>query len=127
VRNLHTLDVYRRDDLEMTYAGEPGNEYAGIFEVPNARGLIIRVLASSDMGWDHVSASLRDRCPTWDEMSYIKQLFFKDTETAMQLHVPKDDHINCHPHTLHLWRPHGKVIPRPPGFMVGPVQGRTGT
>ena len=57
-------------------------------------------------------------------MEQVKRLFFRDDETAMQLHVQPADHINCHPHCLHLWRPHGVEIPRPPAFMVGPTSGR---
>jgi hypothetical protein len=36
----------------------------------------------------------------------------------MQLHVPVSDHINRHPYTLHLWRPHALEIPRPPAEFV---------
>lgn len=65
----------------------------------------LRVFASDGMGWDHVSVSLRTRCPTWDEMEMVKRLFFKPDETAMQLHVPESDHINDFEFCLHLWRP----------------------
>ena len=80
----------------------------------------IHIIAASGGGWDHVSASLVDRCPTWTEMSAIHRLFFRDDEVAMQLHVPKADHINNHPFTLHLWRPHARLrrIPLPPKSMV---------
>jgi hypothetical protein len=55
----------------------------------------------------------------------MKRLFFREDETAMQLHVPATDHINCHPHCLHLWRPTEVEIPRPPAIMVGPPPGVT--
>jgi hypothetical protein len=51
-------------------------------------------------------------------MEFIKRKFFADSETAMQLHVPPYDHINRHPYTLHLWRPHDQDIPRPPEHFV---------
>lgn len=76
------------------------------------------IIASWVDGWDHVSVSRKDRCPTWDEMETVKRLFFTDDETAMQLHVPPSDHINVHPYCLHLWRPHGAAIPMPPQGMV---------
>ena len=63
------------------------------------------VIFSDGRGWDHVSVSLTTRCPTWDEMEYVRRLFFKDDETVMQLHVPTTDHINQHVFCLHLWRP----------------------
>ncbi|HEY1881361.1 MAG TPA: hypothetical protein VGG68_15650 [Caulobacteraceae bacterium] len=50
----------------------------------------------------------------------MKRAFFRDDETAMQLHVPPTDHINAHPCCLHLWAPNdGRQIPRPPGEFVG--------
>ncbi len=81
-------------------------------------GRDLRVIASWGAGWDHVSISRVDRIPTWREMEQTKRLFFRDNETAMQLHVPPVDHINNNPHVLHLWRPHKGAIPRPPRFMV---------
>ena len=80
---------------------------------------VLRIIASNGLGWDHVSISRKDRVPNWEEMEFIKRLFFKDDEVAMQLHVPPADHINCHPNCLHLWRPHEEPIPLPPGWMVG--------
>lgn len=64
--------------------------------------------------WDHVSVSLRDRCPTWEEMCWIRSLFFEDEETVIQFHPPKSQYINAHPYCLHLWRPTQTVLPLPP-------------
>lgn len=79
----------------------------------------LHIIASWGMGWDHVSVSRRARTPSWREMEHVKRLFFRDDETAMQLHVPPSDHISIHPNCLHLWRPQDVEIPRPPGMMVG--------
>ncbi len=76
------------------------------------------VVASWGEGWDHVSISLARRCPSWDEMEWIKKIFFKDDELVMQLHVPTGKHINVHPNCLHLWRPQDQEIPIPPLWMV---------
>ena len=40
-------------------------------------GATLRVLFSDGLGWDHVSVSLADRCPTWAEMCFIKDLFLR--------------------------------------------------
>lgn len=79
-------------------------------------GVVLRVIAASGGGWDHVSVSTETRCPTWEEMELVAGLFFKSDEVAMQLHVPAKDHINAHPFVLHWWRPLGKLkkIPLPP-------------
>lgn len=81
-------------------------------------GGILRVIASIGLGWDHVSVSRADRTPTWDEMEQVKRAFFRDMETAYQLHVPPVQHINRHEHCLHLWRPQRGAIPRPPEVLV---------
>lgn len=82
-------------------------------------GLLI--IASDGGGWEHVSVSLPTRCPTWEEMCWVKDQFWRPTETVMQLHVPAEDHVSLHPWCLHLWRPRrGQAIPRPPREMVAP-------
>jgi hypothetical protein len=91
----------------------------GQFAIPY-HGVTLQVIASDGLGWDHVSVSLRHRCPTWAEMEYIRELFFRDDETVMQLSVPRRDHISLHPYCLHLWRPNdGREIPRPSAELVG--------
>lgn len=98
--------------------GEEGG-VSGLYEFVY-RGARLRVIASDGLGWDHVSVSTRSRCPTWEEMAYIKSLFFRDDETAIEFHVPVSDHINQHPYCLHLWRPNdGREIPRPDAALVG--------
>ena len=106
------MEIYR---LEMpNWSGDHGN---GAFQIPS-RGL--RIIVSDGGGWDHVSVSRQDRCPTWDEMEWVKRKFFHDSDCCMQLHVPVSDHKNCHPHCLHIWRPQEADIPRPPSIMVAP-------
>ncbi len=120
--DLALLDVWRlRSVTAYRDYGGPGDPHGGVFQVPLDPGSPdrrIRIIASVGAGWDHVSVSWPDRCPTWDEMGAVKRVFFKPEETAMQLHVPVAEHVNCHPHCLHLWRPHAAEIPRPPSDLV---------
>lgn len=85
-------------------------------------GLVLRCIASDGLRWEHVSVSVQGakRTPTWEEMCAVKDLFWDDTDCAVQYHPPKDDYVNCHPYVLHLWRPIGLDVPRPPSIMVGP-------
>jgi hypothetical protein len=69
--------------------------------------------------WEHVSVSLPHRCPTWEEMCFVKSLFWDDEDTVMQLHPPKSEWVNHAAFCLHLWRPLELEIPRPPNYMVG--------
>jgi hypothetical protein len=104
------LEIYRRP-----YHGDSGDAHNGLMQIP-ARGLVI--LFSNGEGWEHVSVSHKDRCPTWEEMEWVKREFWSDSDTVMQLHVPPSEHISCHPNCLHLWRPLAAEIPRPPAYMV---------
>lgn len=97
--------------------GVYNNKWNAVMEIPC--GLVwLRVIASVGGGWDHVSVSLASRTPTWAELEFVKRKLFKPDEVAVQFHVPEDDHINVHPNTLHLWRPHGKQIKLPPKVFV---------
>lgn len=80
----------------------------------------LKVIASDGMGWEHVSVSLPNRNPNWDEMCFIKELFWDDEDCAVQYHPPKSEYVNCHPHCLHLWRPTEGEIILPPSICVGP-------
>lgn len=114
MRDLRELDEYRIDD----FTGDD-RIYNGVFIViSKTTRRHMRVIASNDEGWDHVSISLNYRCPNWHEMEQIKRMFFKDDETCWQYHVPPSDHINIHPHVLHIWRKHDFEIPMPPRVMI---------
>jgi hypothetical protein len=97
----------------------------GAFMVPNRaarrglRELPLAVIASDEHGWEHVSVSLPTRCPTWDEMCFIKALFWDESDCVVQFHPPEGEYGNNHAHCLHLWRPTGHDIATPPSWMVG--------
>lgn len=100
---------------------DEGNGNNGVFFVPARRlgGPPFMVVASDGEGWEHVSVSRPDRCPTWDEMCFIKSIFWDAGDCVMQLHPPEADWVNNHSRCLHLWRPVGIELPRPPAWMVG--------
>lgn len=83
----------------------------------------LRVIASDGEGWDHVSVSLATRCPTWDEMCFVKRQFFGPEETVIQFHPAVEAYVNCHPFCLHLWRPQEVEIQLPPTVLIGPLDG----
>lgn len=99
----------------------------GAFEIPHYKisNYTINILASDGEGWQHVSVSLYcpdrkvERCPTWEEMCFVKSLFWDDEESVMQLHPPKSQWVNNHPYCLHLWKPDNIEIPLPDAMMVG--------
>jgi len=76
------------------------------------------VVLSWGMGWDHVSVHAMHQkgnfTPFWEDMCYVKTLFFKPSETAVQYHPSSDVYINVHKNTLHLWRSQNDEIKLPP-------------
>ena len=110
-RRLRTGEYGSNDDC--------GNN--GAFFIPSRKlgNAPYMVIASDGEGWEHVSVSLPNRCPTWDEMCFIKSIFWDSADCVMQLHPPQQDWVNNHSFCLHLWRPVGVDIPRPPAWMVG--------
>lgn len=103
----------------------------GYFLIPHYKieDYLFGCMISDGLGWDHVSVSLKPgerrktgpikRCPTWEEMCFIKSLFWDDEEPVMQLHLPKSQWVNNHPYCLHLWRPKNEAIPLPMPIMAG--------
>ena len=91
----------------------------GAFEVRLRHNQTVYVIASDGAGWEHVSVSRRDRCPTWDEMCQIKALFWSEEDCVVQYHPPRSEYVNNHPNCLHLWRPVGAALPMPDSILVG--------
>lgn len=90
----------------------------------------IKIIATDgqEVSWEHVSVTVAyrrgccswvERMPTWDEMCWVKNLFWNDDEAVMQLHPPKSEYMNNHRFCLHLWRPTTQDIPLPPSICVG--------
>ena len=121
---LHYLEKYRV--LSGTFASGPELGMNGVFIIPHpAQKKVEFICIVSDKGgWKHISVSMQrqlprrketvKRCPTWDEMCYIKQLFFEAEESAVQYHPPESQYKNLHPFVLHLWRPLEIEMPFPP-------------
>lgn len=90
----------------------------GVFQISRESGTL-NIIASDGMGWEHVSVSLEDRTPTWDEMCFIKDLFWNVDETVIQYHPKKSEYINKHPFCLHLWKRVDSDYELPPKEMIG--------
>jgi hypothetical protein len=72
--------------------------------------------------WEHVSVSPQphiERTPTWEEMCYVKSLFWDDEDAVIQIHPPASEYVNQARYCLHLWRPVGVELVRPPALCVG--------
>ena len=85
---------------------------------PGYKVRAVYIVASWGGGWEHVSVSLKNRCPTWDEMCMVKEIFWKDDEVVVQFHPKKSEYVNIHPYCLHMWRNIGSEFETPPKLFV---------
>lgn len=119
--SFHVPEKYRYRNHPMVPSTElDGNNGFFIIPASMARKMPeLRIQASDGLMWEHVSVSTATRCPTWEEMCFIKEIFWDAEDTVMQLHPPRSRYVNNHPYCLHLWRPTDKEIPMPMDLMVG--------
>lgn len=129
-KDLSHLEKFRHTKPGTPMATKEGDRF-GVFYIQNARTMFILILDDGTgcegvgaTGWEHLSLRAKDysgeRVPTWSEMCWAKNLFWDEEECVAQLHPPKSEYVNAHPHVLHLWRETGKDFPRPPSILVGP-------
>ena len=117
---FHAPNQYRLRKGYMASSDAMGNNGAFLAKGPDRKeSCPLQIIASDGLGWEHVSVSLPHRCPTWAEMCFVKSLFWDSEDCVMQLHPPEADWVNNHSYCLHLWRPVGSDIPRPPDYLVG--------
>lgn len=73
-------------------------------------------------GWQHVSCYKFDGfsryIPSWENMCHVKSLFWDDEDCVVQYHPAKKDYVNNNPYVLHLWRPVGIEMLRPPKELI---------
>ena len=68
----------------------------------------LRGIGSTDTGpegiiWRHLSISLPDRDPSWEQIKTARYQFFPEDGEVFQLLPPHSDYVNLHPHVFHLW------------------------
>lgn len=111
-------ELEKRNDFLIKEKGFDGG--FGCFVKGSLKGAT--VIWSYAGGWEHVSICPKNRTPDWDEMCMLKEMFWNEDETVMQLHPPKANYVNNMRNCLHLWRPieqFSGLIPLPPDIMVG--------
>jgi hypothetical protein len=119
IKNNTNIEQYRVTTGPM--ASDPTFGNNGVFIIASPRGNNLICIASDGGYWDHVSVEaelpmkgLKQRCPYWDEMCFIKDLFWAEDECALQYHPKKKDYKNLHRFVLHIWKPRRGSIPVPP-------------
>jgi hypothetical protein len=120
-----------RDPFASAFGEREGMFY---LRSPAASRPTLRVIFGGEpAGWDaagypppffeHASVVVvgEVRCPTWEEMAFVKATFWADDECVVQYHPPAAVRVNFHPTCLHLFRPVGVALPLPPAAAVGPT------
>lgn len=118
-------EQYRIDNLFIPYVSN--DQKRGWFKIPHfeIENHFFNAVVLNVDDWQHVTVTVFEsgkrpnRCATWEEMCFIKSLFWDDEETVIQFHPPKSEYISNHPFALHLWKPVNTEIPLPPSDLVG--------
>lgn len=122
MRKAFSERVERARERGGAWATAPGDDFGRFLLRTHAGVSLLCLLGSgtSEVPWEHVSVSCPRvrRCPTWDEMSWVKSLFFDDEECVVQFHPRKSQYVNQHPYCLHLWKSVAVAFPEPPRVAV---------
>jgi hypothetical protein len=123
---FHVPDAHRVLVGQLRSTSQDGNN--GAFDLSSPiSGRRLAIIASDGGGWEHVSVHVyvgkgtsraQLLTPTWDEMCFVKNQFWDDEDLVVQFHPPKSQYIDCHPHTLHLWKKIGSEFELPPPEFV---------
>lgn len=127
MRNEPNTRIEKYRDNDNPIGESPSGKNWGWFKIVRTdpvlkiRNAVLRVTSSGsdkNSGWEHVSVSLAHRCPTWDEMCFVKNLFWHESETVLEFHPEQTKYINKMPYCLHLWRKIGENHELPPDMYV---------
>lgn len=120
-----TPNQYRLQVGKYGSTNDMGNYGAFIIPLDFHKRLKAICICAEGEGWEHVSVSyLRNDkpiqiTPSWEHMCVIKNFFWDETDTVIQIHPPKSEYVNQHEHCLHLWRKIDFEQPLPNSILVG--------
>lgn len=85
--------------------------HCGLIKLPDS-GTASVVWGRNEGGYEHVSVSPRKKynIPTWNDMAFLKDIFFYDEEEAYQIMPKKSEYVNISENCLHLWKPIGREL-----------------
>ncbi len=122
MRNLNELDSCR-----IRHPFLLNGPKSGTFKV-FVNGRSFKVIASVDYCgvsgmMEHISVSPNNqkRCPTWEEMAAIKDMFFLPEEECVQFFPKHSEYFNIHEFCLHIWRPVNGYMKQPKTMEGGMV------
>jgi hypothetical protein len=127
---FHVPEIYRLRTGVLASNGNDGNN--GFFILPHYKisRYFINCMVSDGQaeeaeGWEHVSVTLSspdrkvERCPTWEEMCFVKQTFWGPEDIVIQFHPAESEYVSNHNYCLHIWRNPNFEQKVPPSILVG--------
>lgn len=93
----------------------------GLFYITRSHIILKALVAPMESDWQHVSVSVQglNRCPTWEEMCFVKNLVWGQDVTVIQFHPKQSEYVNKHKYCLHMWKKSGIEYELPPSILVG--------
>jgi hypothetical protein len=72
---------------------------------PGLRSIIISADVHRDTGLTYIHASItgKDAVPSYADLALLHKGVWGDDGYAYQVFAPASEHVNIHPHALHLW------------------------
>ena len=108
-----------RNTTNLFIEAETDNDGMGGKYYDKDSGKWLNFIFSYQMGWEHLSVSMPNKTPSWDQMCMMKDIFWNEDEACIQYHPRKEDYVNNHKHCLHIWKPTEVPLPLPPSILVG--------
>lgn len=110
-----------RNHLDPKLGSDDSDGNNGLFQFA-IQGYIFNCIASDGLDWEHVSITIdRNRTPNWEQMCFIKDVFWDEEDIVVQYHPSKSQYVNMHPYCLHLWRNTKYDIISPPPELIGVI------
>ena len=108
-----TKEVCLNSYISKSFVSDKSYGNNGLFMIKK-NNVWIRCIVSDLENWDHVSVSIEpSRLTNWEEMKFVKELFWGDEETVLQFHPKKTAYVNVNKYVLHLWKPQSIEIVLP--------------
>lgn len=129
MRNLEELNQWRNELRKEELSPYPKNliGFFGPIELLTSTAFVYAENGISNPNWEHLTVIVKckrfpteRRCPTWEEMCQIKDMFFSPDEEAVQIHPKEEEYVNILTTHLHLWRLKSGEFPLPPKEIVYP-------
>lgn len=107
---LHAAESYRIRHGRL--GSDDSFDSNGYFLVPYKEEFLLCLISDSG-GWDHVNISLPARTPNWEEIEFVRDIFFDAQDIVVIYSPPRLFPYVTNPFHIHMWRRQGHQFPIP--------------